>query len=132
MYLFTQNKKKRKMECCISNGFWLNSSFVMYLFLAAQKLKVFRLLEISKSAKDFPITTLWEVKHWLGIFKHAHRVAMFVHSMLIMLLQMFIHANLGIHYWSAYTFKTFCHKMLIHTDQWNMCDENINTFWNKK
>ncbi len=26
----------------------------MYSFLAAQKLKVFRLMEISKSAKDFP------------------------------------------------------------------------------
>ena len=33
-----------------------------------------------------------------------------------MLLQMFIHANLGIHHCGAYTFKTFCHKMLIHTD----------------
>ncbi len=43
------------------------------------------------------VPTLWEVKHWLGIFKHAHRLAMFVHSMLIMLLQMFIHANLGMH-----------------------------------
>ncbi len=26
--------------------------------------------------------TLWEMNHWLGISKHAHRVAMFLHSML--------------------------------------------------
>ena len=26
--------------------------------------------------------TLWQVNHWLGISKHAHRVAMFLHSML--------------------------------------------------
>ncbi len=45
-----------------------------------------------------------------------------------MLLQMFIHANLGIHNWNEYTFKTFCHKMLIHTDQSNMCTGNINIF----
>ena len=44
---------------------------------------------------------------------------------------MYIHANLGIYYWSTCTFKTFCHKMVVHTDQWHKCAKYVNTFLNK-
>ena len=52
----------------------------LYVFLA--KLILMYRASLRRIVQFDVLHSLWEVNHWLGISKHAHWVAKFVHSML--------------------------------------------------